>query len=295
MCNEPITIVQGKEEIQVPCGRCFECKKRKSNDWTFRIQQEHKNAFSAAFVTLTYDPMFVPATKSSLKTLVKKDVQDYIKRLRRRQERYCEEQGFETAPQIRYYACGEYGSQTYRPHYHLIIFNVLEMQHCTDSWQKWVYTVNEKKELLPIGYVDVQVPQEGALRYVAKYLMKPHKIPRWKGDDRLPEFHIMSKGFGAQYLTPEMIQWHKKDLNRNYCALKGNIKIALPRYYRDRIYNATEKEQQNNLIDSIVQENYLDYMVKVEKIGDDPIRHKQQLINHQRKQLQRESDKRNKI
>jgi len=54
----------------------------------------------------------------------------------------------------------------------------------------------------------------------------------------------MSKGLGKLYLTDKMIKWHKDDLeNRMYVPIKDGKKIAMPRYYKDKIYNEREKDR----------------------------------------------------
>lgn len=64
---------------------------------------------SASFITLTYDEESLPPDGS----LRSRDLQLFIKRLRHYAKR-----------QIRYFACGEYGDLTMRPHYHAALFNV---------------------------------------------------------------------------------------------------------------------------------------------------------------------------
>ncbi len=103
----------------VPCGRCLPCKKSKAAEWSNRLVCESKYHEKSCFLTLTYTQDDVPRTYDSKGkmhfSLRKKDLQDFIKRLRR----YLE---YNKMPDIRYYAVGEYGSKTYRPHYHAIIF-----------------------------------------------------------------------------------------------------------------------------------------------------------------------------
>jgi hypothetical protein len=54
----------------------------------------------------------------------------------------------------------------------------------------------------------------------------------------------MSKRLGDNYITKQMINWHKKDLEkRMYVNIPGNKKIAMPRYYKDKIYNELEKDK----------------------------------------------------
>jgi hypothetical protein len=94
----------------VPCGKCIPCLKRRSSHWSFRILQESKTAKSSCFITLTYDQ--VPLSPNGLPTLLKRDYQTFFKRLRK------------LAPhkkgkkRLKYFACGEYGTKTARPHYH---------------------------------------------------------------------------------------------------------------------------------------------------------------------------------
>jgi hypothetical protein len=81
---------------------------------------------SSCFTTLTYDQDHLPLI-GGVPTLQKADMQGFLKRLRQR------------LPQkIRYFGCGEYGDQSGRPHYHLVIFNIYEHQWdaISASWDK---------------------------------------------------------------------------------------------------------------------------------------------------------------
>lgn len=43
-------------------------------------------------------------------------------------------------------------------------------------------------------------------------------------------------------MTEAMVRWHKSDLERRmYCVVEGNKKIAMPRYYKDKIYDEVER------------------------------------------------------
>ena len=109
------------DRVIVPCGKCPECLANKRSQWSFRLSQELKyTEFNSFFITLTYDdlhlPFAIPEIGSNMvgsPTLVKSDLQLFFKRLRKK-----------LATNIRYYAVGEYGSRTSRPHYHAIVFNI---------------------------------------------------------------------------------------------------------------------------------------------------------------------------
>ena len=89
--------------IDVPCGKCPNCKKRRVNEWVFRLQEEDKVSSTSYFITLTYDTVVVPISPNGFMTLKKRDLQLFWKRLRK---------AIGKGPKIRYYAVGEYGSKS---------------------------------------------------------------------------------------------------------------------------------------------------------------------------------------
>lgn len=171
-------------------------------------------------------------------TLYKRDVQLFMKRLRKH----------DGGKNIRYYAVGEYGSSRYygRPHYHLIIYNLR-------SSSKWIgrspkgsdlYDVASVTKAWELGNASCGRVSEASCGYTLKYLSKPKTVPKHSNDDRCREFSLMSKRLGANYLTPQMVDWHKADLKeRMYVPLPDGKKIAMPRYFKDKIYNDIERAE----------------------------------------------------
>ena len=98
----------------IPCGRCIGCRLQRRKSWADRAVQELPYHDSNLFVTLTYNDDNIPYNKAyddsgniiMTETLCKKDLQDFWKRLRKYLERY--------GDKIRYFACGEYGENTFR-------------------------------------------------------------------------------------------------------------------------------------------------------------------------------------
>ena len=68
--------------VNVPCGKCLACKKRRASHWSFRLNEEAKTSSSACFITLTYEK--APISENGFQTLVKKDYQLFLKRLRKK-------------------------------------------------------------------------------------------------------------------------------------------------------------------------------------------------------------------
>lgn len=226
--------------IAVPCGKCPACRKRRVSGWSFRLMQEEKLADSAYFVTLTYNNENINLTKRGWPTLALVDVQCFIKRLRRRTQYNRDKfirglgnsvsyrSGVPPEPKpTKYYAVGEYGGRTMRPHYHLIIFNC-NKELIESAWGK--------------GDIHVGKVTGASIGYTLKYISKNGKIPLHANDDRVPEFSLMSKGLGKSYITKNVVNWHKKVLTeRMYCVAEGGKKIAMPRYYKDKIYEPCER------------------------------------------------------
>lgn len=133
----------------------------------------------SCFVTLTYNDESLPVGG----TLVPKDAQDFLKRLRKA-----------CAPiKVRFYLVGEYGDKTFRPHYHLALFGLpmSAAQMIADAWSR---------DGKPLGHVVVGSLTFESAGYVAGYVTKKmtkEDDPRLEG--RYPEFARMSlrPGIGA--------------------------------------------------------------------------------------------------
>lgn len=237
-CDTPFLVMDkdGFRKIPVPCGRCPSCKKRRVDAWVFRLMQEDKVSASAHFVTLTYDVEHVPISGNGFMTLDRSEFPRYMKRLRKL---CCD-------VKLKYYACGEYGSKNLRPHYHAIIFNVPDDELFFKAWSL---------DGVPFGSVHVGMVSGDSVAYTMKYIDKTSslgKFSKHSRDDRVPEFALMSKGLGSSYITESIKLYHKADLSRNYLVKDGGFKIALPRYYRDRIFNEEDIAEQSVLINESV-------------------------------------------
>lgn len=235
-CLKPfITKNNNGDEQTVPCNKCPACAARRVSGWSFRLMQQHKIADTALFLTLTYDTAHVPLSKNGYMTLSKTSytiksfpngqikktqhsshLQQFFKNLRKAQ--------FGNAKgNIKYYACGEYGGRTNRPHYHVILFNA-KIELIQKAWEygQIHYGMNVN---------------EASVGYTLKYMSKPTRIPMHQNDDRIPEYAIMSKGIGKNYLTPAIMRWHNQSHEFMHCVLPDGKKIAMPRYYKDKIYD----------------------------------------------------------
>lgn len=220
-CMTPFGVkrkTNNQETIPVPCGKCPNCVTRRVSAWSFRLMEEDKISTSSLFITLTYDTKHIPITRAGFTSVNKRDVQLFFKRLRK----------LETGQKIKYFLAAEYGGRTKRPHYHIILFNA-SASNVDKAW-----------ELGSIHYGQVSGASVG---YTLKYLSKPAWYPMHRNDDREPEFRLMSKRLGSNYITDKMIKWHIANIGeRMYCTLPGGKKVSMPRYYKDKIYNEHQRK-----------------------------------------------------
>lgn len=239
--------------IEIPCGQCISCRLARSREWADRCMLELQYHKSSYFVTLTYDDDHLPLNdfidsetgefgKSA--SLVKKDMQDFFKRLRRNYE-YSGKTN-----KLRYYMCGEYGSQTYRPHYHAIIFG-LELDDLVPFKKTNLGHMLYNSPFLAKcwqhkGYVVAAEVTWETCAYTARYILKKQYGSAAEIYDRLnilPEFTQMSlkPAIGRDYYDE-----HKDDIYKydkiHLRTKQGGLEIRPPRYY-DRLFDIDYPEE----------------------------------------------------
>lgn len=232
MCLMPIQLKKEtiKQKIadtyhmqQVPCGKCLECKKRRVNSWYVRLKSQLDDCDNAYMVTFTYDDENIPYSDNGLMSLNYRDFQLFMKKYRKKNEN----------SKVRYFVAGEYGSNTYRPHYHAIMYNI----DCISIMETWSH-----------GFVHFGNVTDASLYYTLKYVTKSTFKSVDDDDDRQPEKALMSKGLGLNFLTDKMVKYYHDDPARGVTLL-GNKKLPLPRYYRDKIFDDSQKKIRNKLLD----------------------------------------------
>lgn len=221
MCLYPVRLsVKRKnseiaELMDVACGKCVECLQAKSTEWSFRIMDEVSLYPDNCFITLTYNVEHLPVDSTFGKpTLCKKDLQDFMKRLRKSLDPL----------KVRYFACGEYGSKGSRPHYHLILFGYKPSDLVylkTTAKGEVIYRSSWLEKLWTFGFSSVGEVTVDSSKYCAKYLQKLNSYPSWVQKP----FITMSNrpGIGYNAFNPSCLS-----SDRIYHNGKG---IKVPRYY----------------------------------------------------------------
>lgn len=210
----------------IPCKRCISCRMDHSREWGVRCMHEASLYENNIFLTLTYDDNYLPEGL----TLVKKDVQGFMKRLR---ERVLPSPLPEDHPGIRVFYCGEYGEIRKRPHYHLCIFNYWPEDarlHKTDGGYN-LYTSEFLEDVWGKGYCPFGSVSFQSAAYTARYICK--KI---FGDDALLHYEGRTPEFSEPSRMPGLahdwiVKYWSDVYPRDYVRYKDEFKCKPPRYY----------------------------------------------------------------
>lgn len=261
---------QVSEVIEVPCGQCIGCRLDHSRMWADRITLEamqYPDGYNW-WITLTYDDDHVPISDKGTQTLCKKDLQDWIKRLRRQLEYHQGHTG------LRFYACGEYGTHTLRPHYHVCIFNApLQMQgvEAQNSFGDLMYHCDMIYDTWDKGHNVVTDLTWQTAAYTARYCTKKYKgvdKDKYANAGLVPEYAVMSRrpGIAGAYCDN-----HAGDIYSNDSiilpAQRGKSHISTPPRYFDnrfatidpvRLAEAKELRSQRAQMLKAARERYTD-------------------------------------
>ncbi|UPW40820.1 replication initiator protein [Sigmofec virus UA08Rod_6706] len=230
--------------LELPCGRCEACLKRRSDDWCFRLEAEYENCDSAIFFTLTYNDDNLPIKSVydpnrhvevesefsdegivqfkkggfvKIATFDRDHIRTFTKAIHNR--------GFK----CRFFIVGEYGPQTLRPHYHGIIFN---FPLRVDKFDDLLHEIWTK------GFSSCAPVNSARIHYVAKYCNSFTELPRF-----YPRSFICASrnpAIGQCYLEKRArVNWHQENLADYYVKSLNGItyRFPLPRYLRDKIFD----------------------------------------------------------
>lgn len=239
--------------IPVPCGQCVGCRLDYSRQWADRCLLEAREWECNAFITLTYDPEHLPELKQVVDvetgetfmwpSLVPDDLTKFMKDLRRYYEHHY------NYDNIRFYACGEYGDEGGRPHFHLILFNcpIPDKQYLyTNHEHEKIYTSASLSKIWKKGIVGIGEVTWNSAAYVARYVMKKQKgntaglveLPGKKlVTGIVPEFTRMSRmpGIAWKYYDEHKHEFYETD--EIVMSVRGKVRTIKPPRYFDKLYD----------------------------------------------------------
>lgn len=274
----------------IPCGQCIGCRIRQREDWTTRIELEARDypKEEVWFITLTYDDDHVPGMivktgelmrkvqytwkpgekrPESVQILLYEDIQKFLKRLRKAYR-----------GKLRYFVAGEYGEQTARPHYHMILYgwkpkdleNLYKIHHNGYYTSKWL------ADLWGMGQIQIAQAVPETYRYVAGYVTK--KMYEIDGKKANVYYDLgQTKPFACMSLKPGLgdhyYQEHKAEIWRQgYIQCTNGKKAQIPRYYEkqmeaenpERLWRIKRNRQKNAIEQKRLQLEGQDYKTVLE-------------------------------
>jgi len=221
---------QADDPIVAPCGKCLPCRLNCSTDRAIRSVHEASQHEQNSFHTYTYNDENLPKNKS----IDPQEMRKFIQRYR-----------YYLGPDIpiKYSIIGEYGKQTWRAHYHGLIFG-----HQFDDLEE--YSVNHQGDIQYKSETLNKIWGKGdcivgeLTKQSAGYVAR-HNISKIKGEAAaehykivdpetgeifpvLPEFHICTTQPGIGKIWYDK---YKTDLIKGYITDGKGNKQPVSRYY----------------------------------------------------------------
>lgn len=219
----------GLKEIKLPCGKCPECQKDYYTQWATRGSRELARWSSSVFITLTYDEKHLPLDNS----LNKKHVQDFIKRVKKYFKSTADNP-------IRQTYCGEYGTQTNRPHYHCVLYNcdfLDRKKHYKSKQGHQVYTSGILIRLWGHGIAEFGFAEAGSIAYIYKYILKK-KTRKEKTQPLVIERDGITYEVAHEFVESSRNPGIGANLRQSQSLKKGyltnsGVKQKIPKYYME--------------------------------------------------------------
>lgn len=187
--------------VLIACKQCLGCKSAKRNEWALRAWHESLMWPISSFVTLTYKDPAPP-------TLVRRHVDLWLKLHRKH-----------LGP-VRYLLSGEYGGETYRPHYHAILYGYwpVDATWYSNSATGTLYTSDlYHKKIWKRGRATFAYNTPASCAYVAGYTLKKQaSIEAYVGVN--PTTGEQVKEFRTSSLKPALGDTYALHYKANYAT-----------------------------------------------------------------------------
>lgn len=225
--------------IEIPCGECKECKKKRKEMWRLRIENELLDSKSAIFFTGTFSDEAIENIKKQYGVKEENDIATKANRL------FLERLRKKYNIKLTHWCITELGSKNGRIHIHGIFFikENQDIKYIKDKIKReWDFGWNY------LGYVD----QGRTINYITKYMLKEN--------ENFKEFKpkvLASQKIGIGFIERNKRFYKYKEENGE---IQANTKMEyldgretyLIKYYKEKLYTTEERE---NILLSILDEN----------------------------------------
>lgn len=233
--------------LQVPCGRCYLCKKRLANDWRVRLEMEMRTTRTHK-LNGSQVPRVIFTTLTIAEEHYTDDDRYFAEYFRKFRDNYRKRYGISP----RYYAITDRGSQFARLHIHMLLFDPRVYDR---NKREYVRNISlkelvERKFWWPYGmvrYTKWVKAGSNCSTYVSGYISganldkdEPvkHGKPICDKALRYKPRVFVSNGLGRDALADydTFMRWREEGV-----VQIGGYHFGLPRYYQMHLYTAWER------------------------------------------------------
>lgn len=229
--------------VPISCGNCIECRRKISNEWKIRLNEElkeqNKKGIKGVMVTLTFSDENIKKLEQLTKNETEDDITDkyetntkteytkYNTTAKKAVRLFLERWRAKYKKSVRHWLTTELGEDNDRIHLHGIIFTDEEKTKSIDNL--WKYGITYTGE-----YVN-----EKTINYITKYITKYDKKHKgYKG------IILCSKGIGKGYIEKgKRYNRYKEENTIETYKTKEGFNLNLPIYYRNAIYTEEQREK----------------------------------------------------
>lgn len=199
--------------LEIPCQVCILCREEHARQTAVRLTHEASLWPENGFLTLTLDDKHLPEHNSlDYEPLVR-----FWKRLRKKYGK------------LRYYAVGEYGDDSGRPHYHAILFGkaFVEGRIILRTKPTMLWTHPDLEKAWGMGNVSVGAVTFETARYTASYVLKKLRAKQQyvRVDEETGELIplVQPRAFMSRNLAKEWWErWKQQTIDHDYVIIDGH-------------------------------------------------------------------------
>lgn len=229
-----IPAVLDKRVLAVPigCGRCMECRKQEARKWQLRMLEDIRENKNGIMTTLTFSDESIKKLKDEITEKKGYEPKGYeldneiaTLAMRRFNERWRKEH----KKAVRHWMITELGHNgTENVHMHGIIWTDKPKEEIKKHWQ--------------YGYTwEGTFVSEQTVNYIIKYVHKQDQDHK----EYKPKI-LTSAGIGKGYTNradAKNNEYKEKGKTKEYYRTRTGHKIAMPTYWRNKIYTEEEREK----------------------------------------------------